>query len=347
MNETTMMQTKTFTYKAPFRLECGEILPEVDIAYSTFGKINETADNIVWVCHALTANSVVTEWWPGLFGEHDYFNPKEHFVICANMIGSCYGSTYALSNNPDTNQPYYHDFPNITVRDMIQAYDLLRQELGIKKVQIIIGGSMGGQQALEWAILRPELFNYLIPIATNARHSPWGIAFNEAQRMAINADRTWKEKHPRAGIEGMRAARATALISYRHYDTYWKSQLDYTDEKLDDFRAISYQQYQGDKLATRFDAFAYWTLSKAMDSHNVGRGRGGVEKALGQIKTKTFVIGLSSDVLFPISEQKTLAEAIPYAEFLSIDSFYGHDGFLTETQKLSVAISGFLEKVHQ
>ncbi len=338
------MQTKTFKYKQPFLLACGEELPEIEITYSTFGKINEAGDNIIWVCHALTANSVVTEWWPGLFGERDYFDPDRYFVICANMLGSRYGSTYALSENPKTGSPYYHDFPNITVRDMIRAYDLLRESLGISRIRLILGGSMGGQQALEWAIEKPELFEFLIPIATNARHSPWGIAFNEAQRMSIEADGSWKEKCATAGMDGMRAARATALLSYRGYHAYVTSQLDDTDEKIDDFKAMSYQRYQGEKLARRFDAFAYWTLSKAMDSHNIGRGRGGIENALRSIRAKTCVIGLSSDILFPTSEQKIMADGVSESEFIEIDSPFGHDGFLVETEKLGEAISQYLRR---
>lgn len=338
------MQTSVFTHDAPFELASGEVLESLQLTYSTFGTLNAQADNIIWVCHALTANSVVTEWWHGLFGEGAYFDPERHFVICVNMPGSCYGSTHALSVRPSTGAPYYHDFPLITVRDMVRAYELLRAHLGIARIRLVVGGSMGGQQALEWAILQPDLFEFVIPIATNARHSPWGIAFNEAQRMAIAADGSWQERHPKAGLEGMRAARATALLSYRGYSAYQRTQLDETDYKLDDYRAISYQQYQGDKLANRFNAFSYWTLSKAMDSHNVGRDRGGVESALRRVKAKTLAIGLSTDMLFPVAEQRRIAEGVPQGSYHEISSVYGHDGFLVEFDKLGEAICDYLQQ---
>jgi homoserine O-acetyltransferase len=213
---------------------------------------------------------------------------------------------------------------------MAKSLDLLRNHLAISKVKILIGGSMGGQQALEWAIQQPTVFEYLLPIATNAQHSPWGIAFNESQRLAIQADSTWEEEHSKAGMKGLQAARAMAMVSYRNYETYQATQTDIDTDKIDKFSASSYQAYQGEKLTHRFDAFAYWTLSKAMDSHNVGRNRGGVESALSKIRAKTLVVGITSDVLFPIREQVRIAKYIPNANLATINSTYGHDGFLIE-----------------
>jgi homoserine O-acetyltransferase len=205
-----------------------------------------------------------------------------------------------------------------------------------------IGGSMGGQQLLEWAIEAPELFEHIIPIATNAFHSPWGIAFNASQRMAIEADASWKEKKDDAATEGLKVARSVALLSYRHYDAYAKSQQETSNDLPTMFRSESYQRYQGKKLADRFNAFSYFFLSKGMDSHNVGRSRASVEVALGTIKAKTLVIGISNDLLFPINEQEYLAAHIPGAHFKSLSSFYGHDGFLLEYTQLTEAIQGFL-----
>ena len=273
--------------------------------------LNSQKDNIIWVCHALTANADVADWWPGMVGSGALFDTDRYFIICANMLGSCYGSTNALSLNPRTQAPYFHDFPLLTNRDIVRAFDLLREDLAIEKIRMVIGGSLGGQQCLEWAIMQPEVFDKLVPIATNARHSPWGIAFNESQRMAIAADASWQENHPEAGLEGMRAARAIALLSYRNYDTYWNTQLEPNLEEYQDYRASSYQQYQGDKLKKRFHAFAYWTLSKAMDSQNLGRGRGSLEDALSQIEAETLVVGLPTDWLFPIEEQRFPAD--PYS----------------------------------
>lgn len=338
------MKLAVFQYDQLFPLEAGGQLGGIQIAYHTYGELNADRDNVVWVCHALTANSEVADWWTGMIGEGCVMDPGKDFIICANMLGSCYGSTYALSLNPDTDTPYFHDFPEVTVQDMVSAQRLLAAALGIQKIKMVIGGSMGGQQVLEWACQAPELVQRAVPIATNARHSPWGIAFNESQRMAIEADQTWKEGNDRAGLMGMRAARAIALLSYRNYDTYLQTQSDTDPQKREDFRAISYQRYQGEKLERRFDAFAYWTLSKAMDSHNIGRGRGGLEQALGGIKAEVLAIGVDSDILFPIAEQEFLAQHTPGARFASVSSRYGHDGFLIEVEALTREISAFLSE---
>lgn len=337
------MSKKVYKHEHIFHLESGDILPSLEIAYHTFGKLNDKKDNVIWVCHALTANSNVFEWWPGLFGENDFFNPNDFFIVCANNLGSCYGTTGPLSNNKHTKEPWFSYFPAITIRDMVKAHDVLRSYLGISKINTIIGGSQGAQQILEWTILKPELFQNAILIATNAKHSPWGIAFNESQRLAIKADRTYYSNTKDGGQKGLAAARSIALLSYRNYNTYSETQKDAHDENLNDFNAASYQRYQGDKLVNRFNAYSYVTLSNAMDSHNVGRGRLSVEKALSGIKAKTLVIAISSDVLFPPQEQEFISKNIPESSFTQIDSFYGHDGFLIETKKLTEIISEFLK----
>lgn len=331
-----------FKFSNPFQLESGRILPGFHLAYSTIGKLNEEKDNAVWIFHALTANSNPAEWWPGLVGEGKFFDPAKYFIICVNMPGSCYGSIGPLDVNPETNDPYYHDFPFFTTRDMIRAYQPLKEFLGIKKIHIGIGGSMGGQQLLEWAIEDPGAFEYIFPIATNAFHSPWGKAFNASQRMSIEADSTWKEKSPSAGMNGMKVARSIALISYRHYNTYGASQQD-DIEKIEDFRSESYQKYQGEKLGKRFNAFSYYVLSQGMDAHHVGRSRGSAEEALQNIRAKTLTIGILSDILYPVSEQTFLAKHIPGAQFETIDSLFGHDGFLLEYEKIAAILCAFLK----
>jgi homoserine O-acetyltransferase len=232
----------------------------------------------------------------------------------------------------------------LTNRDVVRAFDLLRLELKVKKIHAIIGGSLGGQQVLEWAILQPQLFEHIIPIACNAVHSPWGIAFNEAQRLAIEADPTWKENDPRAGMEGLKAARAIGMISYRHYETFAETQSEKTTNKVDEFRAATYQRYQGVKLANRFNAFTYWLLSKMMDSHNVARGRGTTEEALKRVEASALVIGIQSDILFPIKEQEFLAEHIQHATLEVLSSLYGHDGFLVEFDQLKKIITHYFNK---
>ncbi|MEN0048356.1 MAG: homoserine O-acetyltransferase, partial [Bacteroidota bacterium] len=282
-------------------------------------------------------------WWDGLIGEGRIFDPKDYFIICANMLGSCYGASSPNSINPSTGKAYGRDFPVITVRDMVHSHQVLQQHLGIDQIRLLLGGSMGGQQALEWAIIDPDLFDRVAIFAANAKHSAWGIAFNESQRMALEADSTLYTNAPDAGQKGLEAARAIAMLSYRHYDTYQSTQTD-TDGRIDNFRASSYQRYQGLKLWKRFDPKAYIILGKAMDNHDVGRGRGGLKKALQQVKSPTLVVGIQSDVLFPISEQRFIAKYIPDAQFETIDSLYGHDGFLIEYKKLTYLLEEFLAK---
>ncbi|MDX1904964.1 MAG: homoserine O-acetyltransferase [Thermonemataceae bacterium] len=332
-----------FHYKQKFELEAGGYLPELEVAFHTFGKLNEEKNNVIWICHAFTANSNPVEWWEGLVGEGKLYDTNRYFVVCANMIGSCYGSTYPLSVNPETEMPYYHSFPMVTIRDVVRSLDLLRIHLGIEQIFLLTGGSLGGQQALEWALMLGEKLLNLVLLATNIRHSAWAIAFNEAQRMAISSDNTWQENSPNAGKEGMRAARAIALLSYRNYETYQQTQKEAAETlALDNFRASSYQQYQGDKLKKRFDAFAYWGLSKTMDSHNICRNRGTVAEVLAGIKAKTLVIGIKSDILFPIEEQKIIAENIKNSHLCLIESLYGHDGFLIENHKISECITSYI-----
>jgi homoserine O-acetyltransferase len=337
------VENKTFKYTKSFLLESGEKLESLNIAYTVSGKLNAKKDNVIWVCHALTANSEAESWWCNLVGANSLFDPSKYYIVCANILGSCYGSSGPLEVNPKTGKPYFLSFPQVSIRDMVGAHELLRAHLGIDKIHTCIGGSLGGQQALEWAIINPSLISNLILLATNAHHSPWGIAFNESQRMAIKADPTWDQESPDAGAAGLKAARAVALLSYRNYSTYLSSQSEEDVNKTDNFKASSYQNYQGEKLVKRFNCHSYLYLSKAMDSHNVGRGRGTVEKALQGVKSKTLLIGIKSDILFPVSEQIFLANQIPNAEYNEIDSLYGHDGFLIETQKISELIRAFYE----
>ena len=322
------------------KLESGEILTGAHVAYQTWGQLNEERNNVVWVCHALTANADVLTWWPGLVGPGCYFDPAEWFIVCANVLGSCYGSTGPLDADPATGQARFQHFPLLTIRDLVAGHEALRQELELTDIHTLIGGSLGGQQALEWAVQQPDLFDHLVVIATNARHSAWGIAFNEAQRLAIEADSTYAAGQPGGGDAGLRAARAVALLSYRSYPAYAETQTDPDDDQLPrEHRASTYQRYQGDKLVARFDAYSYVSLSRSMDTHNLGRGRDGVPAALARIGARTLVLGITSDVLFPLSEQRELGRHIPGAMYAELDSRFGHDGFLLET----AAITHFLE----
>ena len=334
-----------FHYQQPFILESGQTLPGITIAYHSYGKLNANKDNVIWICHALTANSDVKEWWPGMVGKGMLFNPEENFIICANILGSCYGTTGPLSVNPNTGQLFYHSFPFITIRDMVAAHILLREHLGIAKIEFLIGGSIGGYQALEWAVMEKEAIKNMLLLTTSAAESAWGIAVHTAQRLAIEADNTWKEPHPEAGIKGMKAARAIGMLTYRNYEVLVEKQTDPDVNKTDNFKASSYINHQGDKLVKRFNAYTYWMLTKAMDSHNIARGRADdLQTVLKTIPHKTLIMGVSTDILCPVQEQKFIAQNMPDATYIEISSSYGHDGFLVEAQKITEHVNNWLSK---
>ncbi|OOG19906.1 homoserine O-acetyltransferase [Sphingobacterium sp. CZ-UAM] len=336
------MSRHIYQHPSPFIFENGKELVDLQISYQVFGEINADRSNVIWVCHALTANANVLDWWPGLFGTNDLFNPNDYYIVCANVIGSAYGSSNPLSINPATGQPYYLSFPEFTVKDLVNAHQLLAAHLDINEIEILIGGSLGGQQALEWAASNTIAINQLIVVGTNAVHSAWGIAFNESQRLAITADRTFYANHPDGGKKGLKVARSIALLSYRNYITYDHTQRDEDDSKVNGYKAASYQNYQGEKLVKRYNAYSYFYLTKAMDSHNLARGRKSLESALAGIQCPTLVLGVNTDVLFPPDEQKFIAAHIPNASYQEIESSYGHDGFLIETKKLTAIIHNFL-----
>ena len=334
---------KILKHKLPFITENGASFSELDIAYDAWGKLNEKGDNVIWVCHALTANSDVEAWWPGMLGDDMVFDTKKYFVVCANILGSCYGTTGPLSENPETLQPWLNDFPVITVRDLVRIHDIMRVHLGISVIHTLIGSSIGGFQALEYSIMYPDVIQRLIFIASNAKQSPWAIAFNESQRLAIEADKSFFGNDISGGKYGLKAARTIALLSYRTAYAYNQTQSEETDDKVGSFRASSYQAYQGDKLVNRFNPWSYYRLTQLSDSHNVGRGRGGTANALKLVKASTLCIGIKSDLLFPVNEQKFVAENVEKGTYSEIDSFFGHDGFLIEAGQVSAAIKKFWE----
>jgi homoserine O-acetyltransferase/O-succinyltransferase len=335
-----------FHYPHHIDLEGGGSLPELTIAYTTYGKMNTDKSNVVWVCHALTANSDAADWWDGVVGKHHVIDPEKYFIVCANILGSCYGTTGPLSIHTGTGEPYYSSFPLITIRDMVNAHILLRKHLEIEKIFILMGGSMGGYQAMEWSIIEKEVINRLFLLATSATESAWGIATHTAQRLAIEADNSWTSPSPEAGAKGLKAARAIGMLTYRNYGIMVQQQTDPGTEKLDNYKASSYINYQGDKLVQRFNAFSYWLLTKSMDSHHLARGRGGnLETVLQAITQKTLVIGISSDILCPLAEQEFLTHHIPRARLVVIDSDYGHDGFMVESKIISQYLAEWLGDV--
>lgn len=324
-------------------LESGEILEDFTVAYTTYGILNADASNVIWVIHALTGDTQVADWWSGIVGEKAIYNFSSHFIICANLLGSCYGSTNPLSENPKTGLPYYESFPLVTTRDLANSLEQLRLHLKIDLIHTLIGGSLGGQVALEWAYLLGNKLQHAIVVAATAKTSPWVIGFNEAQRMAISSDSSWGHPQNDAGKKGLEAARAIAMLSYRNpLDLNTKQ--EETSHKLDGFFASSYLRYQGSKLTKRFNAYSYWTLTKAMDSHDIGRGRGGCEKALAKIYAKVLAIGVDSDLLFLNQESQNLVKPIKKGEHATLISTAGHDAFLIEFDQLSILIKDFYQK---
>jgi homoserine O-acetyltransferase len=330
-----------YKHKKPFLTETGFEFPEIEIAYNLWGDLNPDKPT-VWVCHALTGNSNPLDWWPGIVGPGKYVDTLRYNVVCANVLGSSYGSTGPLSKNPKTGKPWMLDFPVVTIRDMVKAHELLRNYLGIESIDLIIGASLGAFQGLEWSILRPGLIKKMIYLVASARTSPWCKAFNEAQRMAMEADPTFYTDSPGAGAMGLMAARAMGMVSYRNFQTFCATQPDDDEWKVEGYRANSYQRYQGQKLAKRYSAHAFWYILKAFDSHDVGRGRGGVEKVLAEVTTETLCISTDSDILFPVEEVKSVADKMPNAQHVILNSMYGHDGFLIENDKLSAILKTWL-----
>lgn len=329
-------------FSEPLRLECGQVLEHLEVEYTTYGRLSPQRDNVIWVCHALTADSRVADWWPGTVEKGRFLDPERWYVVCANFLSSPYGTTSPVSINPATGRPYGRSFPRVTVRDMVEVHRRLARRLGIEHVELLIGSSIGGFQVMEWAIAEPDFARRVALIATCTRSSAWAIAFNEAQRMAIEADESFYREGEDAGAVGLAAARSIALLSYRGPEAYNATQTDPRTEILQGFRATTYQQHQGEKLRRRFDAHSYYNLTHAVDSHNIGRGRGSVEEALRGIKAKALVVAITSDILFPPADHRVMVEMIPSVEYRVIESPFGHDGFLVEGAKLDEIIRNFM-----
>ncbi len=328
-----------------FEFEAGGSVSGLRVVYHCSEKEWRKNDDrkVIWICHALTANSDAEDWWPELVGPGRLFDTEKYFVVCANMLGSAYGSSGPSSTNPATGQPYYFNFPKITVRDIVSANDLVRRHLGIEHIDFMVGGSIGGFQSVEWSIMKPEVIKKAVYIACGIRVTPWLTAFNESMRMALETDPTFRAcESLKGGEAGLRCARSIALISYRSYEGYNATQSEKDEDCLFADRAGSYQRYQGKKLSDRFDAYSYYYLCNSVDSNNIGRGRGGVIEALAKIQTDCTVIGIDSDRLFPVEEQKFIAAHIKGATYHEITSKFGHDGFLLENDQLTEIIKPIL-----
>ena len=325
-----------------FAFEAGGSVSGIEVVYHTSDREYKAGDRVVWLCHALTANSNPMDWWPEMVGKGCCIDPEKDYVVCVNIFASPYGTTgprdwCAGKRREAKGERSPLDFPKVTVRDMARLFPIVRKYIGIEKVDLLVGSSIGGFQALEWAILEPEVIERAAFIATAPRVTPWLGAWMESQRMAIEADPTFKACESSAGGQkGLEAARALSLISYRTFDGYNLTQAEEDEDCLFAGRVASYERYQGEKLVKRdFDAYSYYYLTWSVDSHNVGRKRSGVAAALGEIKAKSVVITITSDGLFPPVEGREWAAWIPGAKYVEIESKWGHDGFLLETEAIA------------
>ena len=355
-------------------LEGGGALRDVTIAYETWGTLDSSGSNAILVCHAWTGDSHVTGpirpghptggWWEGMVGPGMALDTDRYFVVCSNVIGGCQGSTGPTSIDSATSAEYGPRFPVVTIRDMVRAQARLATHLGVPAWFSVIGGSMGGMQVLEWGITFPDRVRSLIPVATTAQASAQQIAWNAVGRRAVRLDPGFRGGHyydagPGEGPhEGMAIARMLAQVTFRSDDVFTDSfgrELADRDgggfELWQRFEVERYLDHHGDKLVRRFDANSYLLLSKAMDLHDVSRGRGSLEAAMARIKVPTLAIGIWSDQLYPSYQQKQIRELLHSngtpAEYVEIDSQHGHDSFLLDLDQVGAAVSSFLDDVEK
>ncbi len=376
VNKNPIVKTQSaelFSVLNPLVMDCGTTLSPVSVAYETYGELNAARDNAVLVCHALTGSAHAagfssddptslpssgwksTGWWEPFIGEGRALDTSKYFVISSNFLGGCYGTTGSSSINPKTGKPYGLTFPQMTVRDMVRVQKALIDFLGVKQLRTIVGGSLGGMQVLEWALMFPNLIRSIIPIATASQHSPWCIGLNDIARQAIMNDPHWRNGdyynfgQPEKGLS---IARQIAMMSYRsdvsflqrfHRDRL-KTNGKANEARFDPaniFQVESYLHYQGKKLVERFDANTYLYITYAMDLHDVAFGRGEVNEVLASISVPSLNIGIDTDVLYPAHEQKEIASHIPHSMYCEIKTPFGHDAFLIEYDQLSRFVKEF------
>lgn len=339
MSEPISANTRFFDLPGIFVLEGGQSIRGVRVAYRTWGKRRSSA---TMVCHALTGNADADEWWAGLFAPGRTLDPDRDFVVSSNVLGSCYGTTGPTSIKPGTVLSYGSDFPDVSIRDMVRLQASLLDHLGVDRLNLVIGGSMGGMQALEWAFLFPDRVDCVVSIGAGATQSAWSLAFSDAQRAAITTDSDFEGGRYQPGegpVHGLATARMIAMISYRSPDNF---ETRFGRNESDAAYAVqSYLRHQGTKLVGRFDANSYLALVGAMDSHDLGRERGRLDDVLSEVTTPVLAVGISSDVLYPVSEVESLARGLPWATYETLHAPQGHDAFLIETDALDRVVTRF------
>ena len=366
-------QFYTFPADRPFALDGGVTLHEVTVAYETWGTLDKRASNAVLLCHAWTGDSHAAGdagrghpapgWWDDLIGPGRPIDTDRWFVVCANVLGGCQGSTGPASLHPTDGHPYGSRFPVVTIRDMVRAQARLATHLGVGAWHAVVGGSMGGMQVLEWALTFPQRVRSIVPIATCAQATAQQIAWGAIGRRAIRLDPRWRggdyydAPAGEGPSEGLAVARMIAQVTFRSDNVFTdKFGRDLADgNELSDslglwqrFEVERYLEYHGDKLVRRFDTNSYLLIGKAMDLHDVGRHRGGLEAAMARITVPSLTVGIWSDMLYPTYQQRQIAALLvnsPSSEYVELDSPHGHDAFLIEFDQVGPPIARFLDRV--
>ncbi len=336
---------QTWTPAAPLRLASGAMLSAATVGFQTWGELNAAGDNVIWVCHALTASSDVASWWAGTFGPGRTLDPSRHYIVCANVLGSCYGSAGPTSPDPQTGQRYAAAFPELSVSDLVEHQRLLANHLGIRRIQLVVGASMGGFQVLEWARLEPVRVRRIALIATSWRQPPQALAQARLQCEFIRRDPKFRGGDYPADdppAEGLALARQLGHLTYRS-----AAELDqrFGRERRADghFQVLSYLDHQGEKLVRRFDALSYLRLTEAMNRFDFAADTT-PEAALASIQQPALVVSLDSDQLYYPAEQERLARALPQGRLLGFTTAYGHDGFLVDAERLDPLLAAFRDE---